>query len=419
MNAKFTKGLPPDAKCFLSDSGWVNADLFLKWLQFFYEHVRPTPEHKALLILDNHEAHRSIKVIEYARDHNIVILSLPPHTSHRVQPLDVSVFSSFKGRFERVVAKWQKRFVGATMTLFDIGELFGEAYLFAATQSNAIEGFKKTGIAECDIDVFEDRDFRPAGATGDNDVPVDGQIDQELPTHQVEAVTEEEEIAATENELDTDIQNEVLADSLNVTIEKSQRSISTPLRSPEEIQPVPENVLVAVKSHKRRTKRSEVLTSTPIKNQIKANAEKRELAAKVKLEKEKKKLNEALKKVELAQKKIKSGKEEQKKRNAEKENEPQEEIPNKKKKKASKKEVGKEDKFECLEKEVRKKLKFPKKPEESSKKNEVPCLICDSSVSPSKETRLQCNICENRAHQACTAYSGVGFYVCDFCQQSN
>lgn len=204
MNSKFTKGLPPDAKCFLSDSGWVNADLFLKWLQFSYSHVRPTPEHKALLILDNHEAHRSIKVVEYAREHNIVILSLPPHTSHRVQPLDVSVFSSFEGRFERVVAKWQKRYVGATMNSFDIGELFGEAYFFAATQSNAIEGFKKTGIADCDINVFQDRDFRPADVTSDNDVPVDGQIDQELLAHQVEAITEEEEIPAIES-------NEVLA----------------------------------------------------------------------------------------------------------------------------------------------------------------------------------------------------------------
>lgn len=83
-----------------------------------------TSQQKAPLILDNHEAHRLISVIEYARDNDIVISSLPPHTSHHVQSLDGSVYNSFKGRFEKVVDKWQKKFIGATLTLVDIGELF-------------------------------------------------------------------------------------------------------------------------------------------------------------------------------------------------------------------------------------------------------------------------------------------------------
>lgn len=67
------------------------------------------------------------------------------------------------------MAKWLKRFISTTLSLVDIGELFASAYLFAATPSNVIEGFKKTGILDCDIEVFKARDFMSTNITGDND----------------------------------------------------------------------------------------------------------------------------------------------------------------------------------------------------------------------------------------------------------
>lgn len=32
------------------------------------------------------------------------------------------------------------------------------------------------------------------------------------------------------------------------------------------------------------------------------------------------------------------------------------------------------------------------------------------------EDWIQCNLCQGWAHEACTSYSGIGFYVCDNCQ---
>jgi len=51
-------GAPPGAKGHCSASGWTNGDLFLMWLQFFVEIVRPTPDKKVILVLDNHESHK-------------------------------------------------------------------------------------------------------------------------------------------------------------------------------------------------------------------------------------------------------------------------------------------------------------------------------------------------------------------------
>jgi len=141
INPNFRKNLPPDTYCLPSETGWINTNLFLKWLEFFVEQVRPSESRKALIILDNHESHRSLEAIEFARKNHIVLLSVPPHTTHKLQPLDVSLFSSFKNYMEANIAQWQKINPSRTITFHDIGEIFGPSYLSAATPRNAIKGF--------------------------------------------------------------------------------------------------------------------------------------------------------------------------------------------------------------------------------------------------------------------------------------
>lgn len=204
--------MPPDSK-YLSNSGWINAGLFLKWLKLFVEHNHPLPERKALLIPDNHESHRSINVIEYAKANHVIILSVPPHTSHCVQLLDVSVCSSFKGRFEKLATKWQKHFLRHILSLYDMNHLFGESYLFASTPNNTIHGFLATGIAECKIDIFTACHFAPVDVTVNNDAPLPTPLPpmppripvsprtSALASHLIDIIAEEEEIAAIENEV--------------------------------------------------------------------------------------------------------------------------------------------------------------------------------------------------------------------------
>lgn len=117
--------MSPDAECFPSDTGWMTGPLFLQWLKFFVQHVRPTLTNKALLILDNHESHRCFPCLEYASENNVVLLSMPPHCTHKLQPCDVSIYGPFKTRFETETAIWQKRNPGRVVTFYDIGEIFG------------------------------------------------------------------------------------------------------------------------------------------------------------------------------------------------------------------------------------------------------------------------------------------------------
>jgi hypothetical protein len=42
-------------KC--SKNGWTNVDLFMPWLQHFFDHVKPNPQKPVLLVLDNNYSH--------------------------------------------------------------------------------------------------------------------------------------------------------------------------------------------------------------------------------------------------------------------------------------------------------------------------------------------------------------------------
>ena len=59
-------------------------------------YARCTKERPCLLILDNHESHLSIDGLTYAKENGVVMLSLPPHCSHRLQPLNRSVYGPLK-----------------------------------------------------------------------------------------------------------------------------------------------------------------------------------------------------------------------------------------------------------------------------------------------------------------------------------
>ena len=85
MVDRLMNGAPPGSIGLCSDSGWMNTALFVEWLSFFVKHVKPTKETPALLIVDNHESHRSIEALEYATSNHIVLLSVPRipyYTSH-------------------------------------------------------------------------------------------------------------------------------------------------------------------------------------------------------------------------------------------------------------------------------------------------------------------------------------------------
>jgi len=56
-----------------------------------------------LLILDGHSSHATPEFDQYCAKNKIITLCMPPHTSHLLQPLDVSCFSPLKRAYGREI----------------------------------------------------------------------------------------------------------------------------------------------------------------------------------------------------------------------------------------------------------------------------------------------------------------------------
>ena len=57
-----------------------------------------------LLIVDGHESHISIEFQDLCKEKNIILLCMPPHSSHLLQPLDVACFSPLKRKYGDVIS---------------------------------------------------------------------------------------------------------------------------------------------------------------------------------------------------------------------------------------------------------------------------------------------------------------------------
>jgi hypothetical protein len=78
----------------VSPNGWSSNQIGRVWLkQVFERYTKPVRANiKRLLILDGYLSHVNMDFVKWADAYNIILLILPPHTTYRLQPLDVGLF---------------------------------------------------------------------------------------------------------------------------------------------------------------------------------------------------------------------------------------------------------------------------------------------------------------------------------------
>ncbi|XP_062714382.1 uncharacterized protein LOC115257818 [Aedes albopictus] len=163
MNDALKIGAPAGSIFECNPSGWSTVSTCTKWFDHFLAYARPTAEAPVLLILDGHSSHtKNVEMIEKAARNNVRILSIPPHTSHKLQPLDVSVMGPLKTKYGQAVDRLLRREPGRVVTVYDVATLVNEAFEATATMKNAVAGFRATGIHPFDTGLFSDADFAAA-----------------------------------------------------------------------------------------------------------------------------------------------------------------------------------------------------------------------------------------------------------------
>ena len=155
----FLNGSPTGSSGSANPSGWMKAEDFLLYVHHFHAHTKSSPEKPCLLILDNHSSHLSIDVIDFCKANGIILLTIPPHCSHKMQPLDRSVYGPFKTYMNQACDGWMRDHPGRTMTIYDIPMIVKTALPSAISCRNITSGFAATGIHPFNRNCFDDEEF--------------------------------------------------------------------------------------------------------------------------------------------------------------------------------------------------------------------------------------------------------------------
>ena len=128
-------GAPPQSAGYVSDSGWTDSELFVKWLDHFVSITNASTNAQHPIIIDGHQTQAAINVV---RRHGIRLLTLPPHSTHKLQPLDRTFFKALKSAYNAEDDCWMVSNPGR-IPLYDIAGISGKAFLRTATPDKAIE----------------------------------------------------------------------------------------------------------------------------------------------------------------------------------------------------------------------------------------------------------------------------------------
>lgn len=287
----FIRDGPPGSIGTGNGSGWMTSDEFYKFMEHFVLNVRPSKEQPVLLLLDNHESHLAVRTIDFAKEHGVVMLSFPPHCSHRLQPLDRSVYGPFKKYLSTAQDAWLRNNPGKSMTIYDVPGLAREALPLAVSPVNVTKGFKVTGIEPYNREIFSEDEFLPSSVT-DQPEPVSS---SELPNQDCNLLLPEVQIAGTSSFNETDATMQESSATCSAIPEAGSSSIcATPSTSfevkkttPEAVRPLPKSVPRKTSTRGRKKRKSAVLTDTPEKNALEEEQKKRKATKSDKVKKQK------------------------------------------------------------------------------------------------------------------------------------
>lgn len=159
MVESLMNGAPPQSVGYASQSGWTDAQLFIKWIAHFADFTNASPDNPQLILLDGHHSHKTLEAIEFCRDKGIELISFPPHCTHKLQPLDRTYFKALKASFNAEADNWMVSNQGQRITVHNMAALSGKAFLRTALPEKAVNGFKTCGLEPFDPNVFTEADF--------------------------------------------------------------------------------------------------------------------------------------------------------------------------------------------------------------------------------------------------------------------
>ena len=164
----------PESQCAFfasSPNGWTNDKLGFHWLtRVFDVNTKLKARHARdprLLFIDGHGSHINMKFLTWCEKNNVHVALYPPHSTHRLQPLDVSLFSPLANFYSQNLDNWILETSGlSSMSKREFWKLFYPAFKAAFSEENIESGFRKTGLRPLDAEaVLQSMKQRPVSSS--------------------------------------------------------------------------------------------------------------------------------------------------------------------------------------------------------------------------------------------------------------
>uniref|UniRef100_A0A0D2YJN5 DDE-1 domain-containing protein n=1 Tax=Fusarium oxysporum (strain Fo5176) TaxID=660025 RepID=A0A0D2YJN5_FUSOF len=154
-----------------SETGWTSHELGKEWLigvfdRFTKAKARNGRDYR-LLITDGHSSHINMDFLDWCDAHRIIVAVFPPHSTHRLQPLDVSLFGPLSTADTNRLVQWTSKTQGLTgLSKREFWVLFWGALEAAFTPENIASGWRRTGLKPFDPDVVLSQQSSVSSDTG-------------------------------------------------------------------------------------------------------------------------------------------------------------------------------------------------------------------------------------------------------------
>ena len=135
LSKELCVGEVPGTMYGLSQNGWVDSELFDLWFSnHFLAHAVPT--RPLLLIMDGASSHLNPLTIQKAAQEEVVLFCLPPHSTHKTQPLDKGCFGPLKTSWREECHFYLAAHPGKVVTQYQFSELFKNSWIKSMTMRN-------------------------------------------------------------------------------------------------------------------------------------------------------------------------------------------------------------------------------------------------------------------------------------------
>ena len=141
--------LHTDIEITMSENGWTDNSIGLAWLQNCFD--AQTKDCKKgeyrMLLIDGHASHITTSAIQYCIDQKIILVCLPPHTTHLLQPLDVGIFAPLATAYKNGIHRITSLGANYKIDKCDFLSIYQQARKEAITPINVKKAWAATGLS--------------------------------------------------------------------------------------------------------------------------------------------------------------------------------------------------------------------------------------------------------------------------------